>query len=212
MAGVDLRAAQTTDTPTGSEYLRKRMKQSCGAVCYPLTLIWLAYGTTIRFFQVTDMGQSHRQPFWERKRLDQMSRDEWEALCDGCGKCCLHKLEDVDSGRILYTNVACRLLDAHSCRCSRYAQRQEYVSDCLTLTPQRIRQLSWLPRSCAYRRLAEGRGLAWWHPLVSGDPETVHRAGISVRGRTVPEAKVDLSELEDYLAVDSGMDIDCTAD
>lgn len=158
------------------------------------------------------MGQSHQRPFWERKRLDQMSRDEWEALCDGCGKCCVHKLEDVDSGRILYTNVACRLFDAHSCRCTRYAHRQQYVSDCLTLTPQRIRQLNWLPGSCAYRRLAEGRGLAWWHPLVSGDPETVHRAGISVRARTVPEAKVDLSELEDYLVVNPEMDTDCTID
>lgn len=158
------------------------------------------------------MAQQDRRPFWQRKRLDQMSRDEWEALCDGCGKCCVHKLEDESNGRILYTNVACRLLDAHTCRCSHYQDRQQYVPDCLTLTPRRIRQFKWLPSSCAYRRLAEGRGLAWWHPLVSGDPETVHRAGISVRGRTVPEWKVDLAELEDYLEFAPEPDTDCPDD
>lgn len=154
------------------------------------------------------MAQQDPRPFWQRKRLEQMSRDEWEALCDGCGKCCVHKLEDEDSGRVLYTNVACRLLDAHTCRCSHYQGRQQYVPDCLTLTPRRIRQFKWLPSSCAYRRLAEGRGLAWWHPLVSGDPETVHRAGISARGRTVPEWKVNLDELEDYLELAPKPDTD----
>lgn len=154
------------------------------------------------------MGQQDRRPFWERKRLGQMNRDEWEALCDGCGRCCLHKLEDEDSGRIFYTKVACRLLDTNTCRCSHYQDRQQQVTDCLTLTPRRIRQFKWLPSSCAYRRLAEGRDLAWWHPLVSGDPETVHRAGISVRGRAVPESSVDLSELEDYLALDAEADAD----
>ena len=149
------------------------------------------------------MGQQDRRPFWERKRLEEMRRDEWEALCDGCGKCCLHKLEDEDSGQVLYTQVACRLLDARTCRCSHYQDRQRHVADCLTLTPRRINQFKWLPRSCAYRRLAEGRGLAWWHPLISGDPETVHRAGVSVRGRFVPEWKVNLTELENYLALDA---------
>lgn len=156
-----------------------------------------------------NVGHQEQRPFWERKRLEQMSRDEWEALCDGCGKCCLHKLEDESSGRVLYTNVACRLLDGHTCRCRHYQDRQRYVPDCLTLTPRRIRQFKWLPSSCAYRRLAEGRGLAWWHPLVSGDPETVHRAGISARGRTVPESRIDLAELEDYLALDPEPDADC---
>lgn len=158
------------------------------------------------------MAQQDPRPFWQRKRLEQMSRDEWEALCDGCGKCCVHKLEDEDSGRILYTNVACRLLDAHTCRCSHYQDRQRYVPDCLTLTPRRIRQFKWLPSSCAYRRLAEGRGLAWWHPLVSGDPETVHRAGISARGQTVPEWKVNLDDLEDYLEFAPAPDIGCADD
>lgn len=153
------------------------------------------------------MGQQDRRPFWERKRLEEMPRDEWEALCDGCGKCCLHKLEDEDSGQVLYTRVACRLLDERTCRCSHYQDRQQHVADCLTLTPRRIGQFKWLPRSCAYRRLAEGRGLAWWHPLVSGDPETVHRAGVSVRGRVVPEWKVDLTELENYLAMDAEAEI-----
>lgn len=153
------------------------------------------------------MGQqADQRPFWERKRLEQMNRDEWEALCDGCGKCCLHKLEDENSGRVFYTNVACRLLDARTCRCSHYQDRQQYVADCLTLTPQRIHQFKWLPSSCAYRRLAEGRGLAWWHPLVCGDPEAVHRAGISAQEQTISESKVDLTKLEDYLAVEPDTD------
>lgn len=129
-----------------------------------------------------------------------MSPPEWEALCDGCGKCCLHKLEDAGSGEVHYTGIACRLLDAASCACSDYPRRREHVPDCLTLTPRRVRQYRWLPVSCAYRRLHEGRGLAWWHPLVSGDPETVHRAGISARGRTVSETALPAgADPEDYL-------------
>ena len=137
--------------------------------------------------------------FWQTKPLEDLTADEWEALCDGCGKCCLHKIEDEDSGQVFFTQVACRLLDIHTCRCQDYAHRTEQVRDCLSLTAERVHAIYWLPQSCAYRRLAEGRGLAWWHPLVSGDPFTVHQAGISVCGRVIPEAGVDLANLEDLI-------------
>jgi uncharacterized cysteine cluster protein YcgN (CxxCxxCC family) len=129
-------------------------------------------------------------PFWKTKTLEAMTQAEWESLCDGCGRCCLHKLifeDETPSGQLCHTNVACRLLDTETCRCTRYETRKRYVPDCVTLTPEELKTINWLPPSCAYRRLSEGRGLAWWHPLVSGDPETVHTAGVSVRGRAISE-------------------------
>ncbi len=126
-------------------------------------------------------------PFWKTKTLAQMDAVEWEQLCDGCGRCCLHKLRDDDTGEIAWTNVACRLLDNHSCQCSDYARRRRRVPDCVQLTPQQVAEIDWLPPSCAYRRVHEGRDLAWWHPLVSGDPATVHQAGASVRDRVIDE-------------------------
>jgi uncharacterized cysteine cluster protein YcgN (CxxCxxCC family) len=137
-------------------------------------------------------------PFWETKTLAQMSRAEWESLCDGCGRCCLHKLIDNDTGALWWTNVACRLLDANSCKCGDYARRRQRVPDCIRLTPEAVAEIDWLPPSCAYRRVEEGKGLAWWHPLVSGDPNTVHEAGVSVRGRIIDERQA--GPLDHHLA------------
>lgn len=128
-----------------------------------------------------------QHPFWERKPLSALTAEEWEALCDGCGKCCLEKLEDGATGEISYTNVACRLLDLTSCRCRRYADRRRWVPNCERLTIQLINEVSWLPSTCAYRLRAEGRPLPSWHYLVSGDRELVHCLGHSVRGRCVTE-------------------------
>jgi uncharacterized cysteine cluster protein YcgN (CxxCxxCC family) len=138
-------------------------------------------------------------PYWERKALTEMNPQEWESLCDGCGRCCLHKLEDEDNGEIFYTRIACRLLEIGACRCRHYNQRQQHVADCMVLTPDNLEQLNWMPDSCAYRRVADGRGLDWWHPLVSGDPNTVHTAGISVRGMAIAENQVDEADMEDYI-------------
>jgi uncharacterized cysteine cluster protein YcgN (CxxCxxCC family) len=139
-------------------------------------------------------------PFWRRRTLDEMTEAEWESLCDGCGRCCLNKLEDWDTGEITWTNVACRLLDGESCRCRDYPNRQRIVPDCLQLTAESVPTLSWLPPTCAYRLVDEGRDLYWWHPLVSGDPETVHAAGVSVRGRTISEIGIADAELEQHVA------------
>ena len=137
------------------------------------------------------------RPFWTEKSLDQLSAREWEALCDGCGKCCLSKLEDEDTGDIYWTSVGCRLFDAEACRCRDYANRLAQVPDCIGLTPDNVRAIAWLPRTCAYRLVAEGRDLYWWHHLVSGSRETVHEAGVSVRGK-VTASEDDLPQPEDY--------------
>lgn len=136
-------------------------------------------------------------PFWRRKSLGEMTPEEWESLCDGCGKCCLHKLEYVDTGEIAVTSVACRLLDLATCRCGDYANRKRRVPDCLMLTPESVAELPWMPTTCAYRLIAEGRDLYWWHPLVSGERRTVHDAGISVRDRVISEREA--GDPEDYV-------------
>lgn len=135
--------------------------------------------------------------FWERKSLAQMNDAEWESLCDGCGKCCLYKLQDIDTDEIVFTNVACRLLDGRTCRCGDYANRFEKVEDCIQLEREQIGDLAWLPSTCAYRLLDEGKPLPDWHPLLTGDPDSVHRAGISVRGRIVTEDEAD-PDLENH--------------
>jgi uncharacterized cysteine cluster protein YcgN (CxxCxxCC family) len=139
-------------------------------------------------------------PYWDEKQLSEMSTVEWEALCDGCGRCCLLKLDDEDTGEIYTSDVRCQLLDGESCKCSDYPNRQARVKDCIKLTPENVVTISWIPQTCAYRRVAEGRGLAWWHPLISGDPETVVQAGVSVRGRTVDEQSVTDGDWESHIA------------
>ncbi len=148
---------------------------------------------------MTDQKIEDGQPFWKTKTLEELSHDEWESLCDGCGRCCLNKLEDWDTGEIAWTNIACTLFNDHSCRCRDYGNRIEKVPDCLPLTPKMIREINWLPPTCGYRLVAEGRDLYWWHPLVSGDPDTVHQAGVSVRGRTVPEDDIPVEDYEEFV-------------
>ena len=137
---------------------------------------------------------SHALRFWEHKTLDELDDAEWESLCDGCGRCCLHKLEDEDTGKIHYTDIACKLLDTSSCQCKHYADRFSHVPDCLLVRPLTADKINWLPSSCAYVKVSKGEKLADWHPLISGNPDTVHAAGISVAGRCSSEIDVPMVE------------------
>ena len=138
-------------------------------------------------------------PFWKTKTLEEMSKSEWESLCDGCGKCCLNKLEDWDTAEIYWTNIGCELLDCDTCRCKDYDNRFEKVPDCIQLTPGMVRTLRWLPPTCAYRLVRDGDDLFDWHPLVSGDPEAVHKEGISIKGRVIPDNGKPAEEYEEHL-------------
>jgi len=142
---------------------------------------------------------SKNTPFWRRKTLAEMTEEEWEAVCDGCGRCCLHKLEDKETGEVSYTGVACRLLDIDRCRCRDYPNRTAEENVCLTMTPQTIFAFPWLPKTCGYRLLFEGKELPSWHPLVTGDPESVHEAGISLRNKAVSEAYIDTEDLRPFI-------------
>lgn len=143
-----------------------------------------------------------RARFWELP-LAELDKAEWEALCDGCGKCCLNKLEFEDTGELAFTRVACKLLDDETCQCGSYANRHDFVPDCVVLTPKKLKQIAWwLPATCAYRLRAEGKPLYDWHYLVSGDRESIHRAGVSVRGWTVSELSVTEDDWEDYIIED----------
>lgn len=141
-----------------------------------------------------------RPRFWETVPLRKMTGDEWEALCDGCGKCCLNKLEYEDTAEVAFTRVACRLLDCDTCRCGHYETRRNYVPECVQLTPKSLPKVAyWLPKTCAYKLLHDGRPLYPWHPLISGDPASVHAAGVSVRGWAISEVTVDEDDWEDHL-------------
>jgi uncharacterized cysteine cluster protein YcgN (CxxCxxCC family) len=138
---------------------------------------------------------SNQEAFWETKTLDQLTEQEWESLCDGCGRCCLQKIICEDEHLVRYTRVACRLLDVDSCQCTNYWRRQSIVPECISLTADNIDEFDWLPDSCAYVRVKEQRGLAWWHPLVSGSKETVHEAGISMRGKALSETYIHADDI-----------------
>ncbi|QGX97395.1 YcgN family cysteine cluster protein [Roseovarius faecimaris] len=138
--------------------------------------------------------------FWETKPLKAMSRAEWEALCDGCGKCCLNKLEDEDTGEVALTRIACRLFDDATCRCAQYEIRHQFVPECIVLEPKNLdKNLYWMPETCAYKLLHLGKPLYDWHPLISGDPDSVHRAGVSMQNATLPEFEIPEDEWEDHL-------------
>jgi uncharacterized cysteine cluster protein YcgN (CxxCxxCC family) len=141
------------------------------------------------------------EPFWRVKSLEEMTRAEWESLCDGCARCCLVKLEDEDTGEVHLTRLACALLDVGTCRCKDYANRHALMPDCISIDPEKVRQIRWLPETCAYRVLAERRDLPWWHPLVSGTRETVHQAGVSVRWAR-SEASVSAGSYHRYIIED----------
>jgi uncharacterized cysteine cluster protein YcgN (CxxCxxCC family) len=138
-------------------------------------------------------------PFWEIKKLHELTEAEWEALCDGCAKCCVHKLEDEDTGEIHYTCVACRMLDVNTCRCTDYPNRHETVPDCAVLSTDQPEHFKWMPDTCAYRLMSEGKPLPAWHPLITGNPASVHEHGASARKKLIPEFLADEEDLEKYI-------------
>lgn len=163
--------------------------------------IFNGFGPRVREV-ILSKSRNREKPFWEVRSLEQLDEDQWEQLCDGCGRCCLNKLEDDDTGEIHLTRLACRLLDLGSCRCSDYANRKQRVPECVKIDAEAVRTVRWLPPTCAYRLVAEGKPLAWWHPLVSGTPQSVHDAGISVRGTVRSEKGVKIDDYWKYIIED----------
>lgn len=139
-----------------------------------------------------------RDKFWENYKLDELNQQEWEALCDGCGRCCLVKLEDEDTGEVHYTSISCRLLDPETCRCTNYEKRMSLVPGCMKLGPNSFEEFTYLPKTCAYRKLHEGEPLEPWHPLISGTQESVHKSGVSVAYKVFPENKVIVDDIQDF--------------
>lgn len=141
---------------------------------------------------------SHNK-FWKTLTLEQMNQSQWESLCDGCGKCCLNQLEDEDSGQLVFTDISCKLFDSQSCKCKNYPKRKRFVSDCQVLTPKKVRKLTWLPSTCAYRLVANGEDLPDWHHLVSGSTKTIHKTGNSVKNKVISEEFVKEDDFEDHV-------------
>ncbi len=141
--------------------------------------------------------EKESEPFWKRKTLDEMTPDEWESLCDGCGICCLEKLEDADTGELELTSISCEYMDTSNCRCLIYESRNFINVDCIELTPEKVIQFSWLPDTCAYRLVAEGKDLERWHPLVSGNPLTVHKSGVSIRFKAISMQDIHPGDVSD---------------
>ncbi len=138
-------------------------------------------------------------PFWQTTTLEDMTQQQWESLCDGCAQCCAHKLEDEDSGELFYTNIVCQYLDTQECRCSVYPERQQKVADCIQITPQNAGTLSWIPETCAYKRLAKGQSLPEWHPLITGNADSARLANVSVSGKVISEADINEDDMEDFI-------------
>jgi hypothetical protein len=142
---------------------------------------------------------SEERKFWERKSLEQLSPSEWELLCDGCARCCLYKLSDTDTGEVEYTNIACKLLDLDRCLCTDYSNREARMPTCVKVTPELVHSVNWLPATCSYRLIAEGKPLFWWHPLVCGNKIMIHRVGISIKAIAEHETDELMDELEDHV-------------
>ncbi|GAA5013714.1 YcgN family cysteine cluster protein [Acinetobacter puyangensis] len=145
------------------------------------------------------MRNDLRPQFWQKFSIDELNHAEWEALCDGCGLCCLVKLEDAETEEVAYTKVACKLLDCQTAACSDYVHRKQHVPDCIQLTPALLKQIKWLPSTCAYRRVYEGKDLPRWHYLISGDQQSVIKAKKSAAKRCISETQIHEDDIEDYI-------------